>query len=138
MGQTTINIETENTILSLHKATDGQLLSTYFGRRLTNPAEYAGIPALDKFKPGNDDLYNQRLAYVTSGSTNLLEPALSVTHADGNNSLFLQYVNHWTEHIDSNQTITKIELSDPRYKFLVFLFYKVYKREDIIEQWTEI
>lgn len=137
LAQQTVKIETENTVLCLQTTEDRQLLSTYFGKKLLHD-EYVAIQSLDKFKPGNDDLFNQRLAYVSSGTTNLLEPALTITHADGNNALVLQYTSHQIEHIDSNRTLTKIILTDPRYKLSVILYYRAYFAEDVIEQWSEI
>lgn len=138
LAQTNLTIETKHTVLCLQTDPANNLLSTYFGKKLLNTNEYPKIQGLDKFNPGNDDLFNQRLAYVTSGSTNLLEPALILTHADGNNALVLRYINHEVQPIDSNQTLTKIYLTDARYKLSVILFYRAYYAEDVIEQWTEI
>lgn len=137
-SQETITISTENTVLVLQTDKDSSLLATYLGKKLKNTDEYAVINSLDKFKVGNDDLFNKREAYVASGSLNLMEPALSVTHSDGNKSVVLQYVNHEVKKIDDNQTLTTIVLKDTRYKFQVTLFYKAYYKEDVIEQWSEI
>lgn len=136
--QITFKIETRTTVLCLQTSEEGQLLSTYFGKKLLHAEEYPTIQSLNKFKPGNDDLFNQKFAYVSSGTTNLLEPALTLTHSDGNNSLTLHYVSHQIEHTDNNQTLTKIILSDPRYKLSVILYYKAYFEEDVIQQWCEI
>lgn len=137
-SQHVITVSTNNTILVFETDTDSTLLTTYIGRKLKNVTEYPTIKTLDKFKPGNDDLYNKREAYTTSGSLNLLEPALSVTHSNGDKSLVLHYVSHEVEHPDDNQTITKILLKDDQYNFSVTLFYKTYNKEDVIEQWAEI
>ncbi|WP_343556361.1 alpha-galactosidase [Sphingobacterium sp.] len=137
-GQSTIQIETNHSTLCLSTNQTGQLVSTYFGKKLRDPKEYPIIQTLDKFKPGNDDLYNQRLAYATSGTTNLLEPALAVTHQDGNNSVELHYKRHEVKQLDNNQTLTTIWLNDPRYALSVKLYYKAFKNEDVIEQWAEI
>ena len=83
-AQKTIEIATKNNVLILETDQDQSLLSTYLGKKLPNSEEYPGIQKLDKYKPGSDDLLNKREAYIASGSVNLLEPALSVTHADGN------------------------------------------------------
>ncbi len=78
-------------------------------------------------------------AYATSGSRNLFEPALTVTHADGNNSLDLQYVRHETKKVDDNRFhCLRLVLKDPAYDFEVRLIYKTYFKEDVIEQWSEI
>jgi alpha-galactosidase len=61
----------------------------YFGGKLNDPGEYAAVPKVTKLDR-YDNVYNS--AYTTSGTHNLLEPAIEVTHADGNKSLELQYV----------------------------------------------
>ena len=114
------------------------MIATYFGERLDTGNEYGIINSLDKFKPGNDDLYNKREAYVASGSLNLLEPALTVTHANGDKSVVLQYVGHEIDKIDEDRTLTSIVLRDSQFDFQVTLFYLGYKNEDVIEQWSEI
>ncbi|MEJ7678242.1 MAG: hypothetical protein WKG06_10360 [Segetibacter sp.] len=57
------------------------------------PLEYANIPATTK-RQGSDysGIFNS--AYTPAGSRNLIEPAIQVTHIDGNTSLDLQYVSH--------------------------------------------
>ncbi|WP_437919898.1 alpha-galactosidase [Sphingobacterium sp. LRF_L2] len=133
-----IKIETDHTILCLEISESGQLINSYYGQKLINESEYRKINSLDKFVPGSDDLFNQRLAYVSSGSLNLMEPALSVTHWDGNNTTVLSYVSHNIKKYDENVSLTRIELKDDRYAFFVTLFYKCYAAEDVIEQWAEI
>jgi alpha-galactosidase len=72
------------------------------------------------------------------GENFISEPALQVTHADGNTSTDLICVRHETQMIDTNISLTRIEMKDPAYPFFVMLCFKTYSREDIIEQWTEI
>jgi alpha-galactosidase len=76
--------------------------------------------------------------YPQYGDGFVLEPALKATHADGNVSTDLIYVRHKTQIVDTNITLTRIELKDPAYPFFVTLCLKTYANEDIIEQWTEI
>jgi len=137
-AQQTVEITTKNNVLVLETDKDNALTSTYLGKRLTRTAEYATIQSLDKYKPGSDDLYNKREAYIASGSLNLLEPALSVTHADGNKSTVLTFSNVEEKKIDQNRKLTSIVLKDLKYNFQVTLKYLAYYDEDVIEQWTEI
>lgn len=138
MAQTHIEIGTKNTILILSVDAEKSLISNYFGKRIANKSEYPLIEALDKYKPGSDDLYNKREAYIASGSTNLLEPALSVTHGDGNKSTVLTFQSLKETNIDANRKLTSILLKDNKYKFEVTLNYLAYSDEDVIEQWSEI
>ncbi|WP_143305092.1 alpha-galactosidase [Chitinophaga vietnamensis] len=137
-AQTTINITTSHTALSLQTDADSSLLLAYFGPKLGSNAEYAYIHGLDKFKPGNDDLLNKHEAYTAAGSLHLLEPALALTHSNGDKSTALHYVSHTVNRIDDNQTLTAIRLEDPVYHLQVTLYYQSYSREDVIEAWTVI
>ncbi|QIL41374.1 alpha-galactosidase [Pedobacter sp. HDW13] len=137
-AQKTIEIATKHNVLILETDQDQSLLSTYLGKKLANSDEYPGIQKLDKYKPGSDDLFNKREAYIASGSVNLLEPALSVTHADGNKSTVLTFSEVKTEQLDQNRKLTSVVLKDAKYNFRVTLKYLAYYNENVIEQWTEI
>ncbi|WP_316838983.1 alpha-galactosidase [Pedobacter gandavensis] len=138
MAQQQITIETKRNVLVLSTDADHALVSSYFGKKIANKSEYPVIPTLDKYLPGSDDLYNKREAYVASGSVNLLEPALSVTHADGNKSTVLSFQSFKETLIDNNRKLTTIVLKDPKYNFEVRLQYLAYFEEDVVEQWSEI
>lgn len=137
MAQQQILIETKNNVLALATDDKNSLVSNYFGEKIINVNEYTSIAGLDKYKPGSDDLFNKREAYIASGSTNLLEPALSVTHADGNKSTVLTFKSVVKTKIDENRTLTSIYLQDVKYQFNVTLNYLSYHNEDVIEQWAE-
>lgn len=137
-AQKTIEIATKNNVLILETDKDNTLLSTYIGKKLENASEYPHIQPLDQYKPGSDDLLNKREAYIASGSLNLMEPALSVTHADGNKSTVLTFADVKTDQIDQNRKLTSIVLKDLKYNFQVTLKYLAFYKENVIEQWTEI
>jgi alpha-galactosidase len=137
-AQQTIEITTKNNALILQTDQDNSLLSCYLGKKLANAKEYAEINTLDKHKPGSDELYNKREAYIASGSLNLLEPALSVTHYNGDKSVVLTYVSHQVKKINNDQTLTSVVLRDVHYNLEVVLHYMTYDQEDVIEQWAEI
>lgn len=118
-----IPIETQNCSLVLKVGEKQKLYQTYFGRKIT------GTPQTGA---------EQHEAYMTAGTDNLLEPAIQVTHADGNPSLELRYVSHSVIKKDSDVTLSKIVLKDPVYAVEVTLCFETYKDEDIIKEWTEI
>ncbi|MDP4209135.1 MAG: alpha-galactosidase [Bacteroidota bacterium] len=133
---TYIPIESRNNVLVL-QADNGRVPRiVYFGKKLQNKEEYSKVAGM--CNQGDDYSGILNAAYTPSGTHNLVEPALSVTHADGNTSLDLHYVSYETKPIDDNVTQTSILLKDPVYPFEVTLFYKVYKNDDVIEQWTAI
>ncbi|CAF1104844.1 unnamed protein product [Adineta ricciae] len=135
----TINIPivTANVALVIRVDSNSDPLVIYLGKRLQNDDDYASIP--DYLTNGDyTGLYSS--AYTPSGSRNLLEPAIQVTHADGSPSLDLRYVRHEqsTKDQPSGVTLTSIYLQDPVYPFKVTLNYKAYYDDNIIEQWTSI
>jgi alpha-galactosidase len=132
----TIPVATENNMLLLQTDSNNRLMTVYFGKPLENENEFEGVSAGLNYDYSNQGIYNS--AYTPSGTWNLSEPAIQVKHADGNTSLELKYVSHKVENLDANNSITSIVLKDPVYPFEVTLFYKVWKKENVIEQWTEI
>ena len=122
-----IPISTLNTDLVFKvNGRDGRLYQVYLGSKLSNISELKLARNAD------------HIAYATFGTDNLFEPAVRMTHSDGNPSLELKYVNHNIEKPDGNLTITNILLKDPEYPVEVTLHIKAYSAEDVIEQWVEI
>jgi alpha-galactosidase len=132
----TIPIVTQSNAIVLQTDHNNRLNTVYFGRPLSYGQEYGSVDALYNFNDANAGFYKG--AYTPAGTWNLSEPAIQVTHADGNKSLELKYVSHDVKSPDANTTLTSIVLKDPLYPFQVTLFYKVWKKENVIEQWTEI
>jgi alpha-galactosidase len=135
-AQTTIPIETNNNVIVLQTDKNNLLRTVYVGKPLLNSNEYANTISVTHLDDDNAGIYNA--AYTPSGTWNLSEPAISVKHADGNPSLELKYVSHTQEKEDANTTITRIVMKDNVYPFQVTLIYKAWKKENVIEQWTEI
>lgn len=133
---TTIPVETATNALVLQVDGKRDVKLTYFGEKLSDPSGYALIPGQFKQTSDYTGLYNS--AYTPSGTRNLLEPAVSVTHADGNLSLDLAYVSHEVKKLDQNVSLLKIVLRDRVYPLEVSLFYQSYFAEDVIEQWAVI
>src|SRR5690606_32318424 len=77
-------------------------------------------------------------AYTASGTRNLLEPAISVEHADGNQALDLKFVGQELKTIDNNRKELIIKLKDELYPFHVELHYLSNFQENVIEQWAVI
>ncbi|RXF70154.1 alpha-galactosidase [Arcticibacter tournemirensis] len=132
----TIPVMTENNAMVLYANKNGDLGTVFLGPKLTNVAEYDDVAGM--YRQGDDYSNILNSAYTPSGSRSLLEPAITVTHWDGNNSLDLRYVSHSQTKVDDNVSVLSILLKDPVYDFEVMLFYKTYYKEDVIEQWSEI
>ncbi len=125
-----INISTENTKLVLERKADGLLTSRGYGM------------AGDEFAPikRTDELVQQFLFYPTSGDGFLGDSSLRVVHADGDIATRLEVVGvkSATDSNDSNIVDTEISLKDPAHEFYVKLFFRAYKKQDIIQIWSKI
>lgn len=135
-GDTHVVVQTRQTALVIRVDKEQIPTIVHLGARLQNIAEYAAIPGNGKRGEDYTGIYNS--VYTPAGSRNLLEPAIQVTHADGNASLDLKYVRHETDPETNGAILTKVYLKDPQYPFEVTLYYKAYQNEDVIEQWSSI
>ena len=122
-----ISAGTKNTDLIYRvNSGDGRLYQAYLGAKLMNIEDLRQSTEAD------------HPAYATFGLDNLFEPAVRMTHNDGNPSLELKYVSQTTDKPEANIIITNILLKDPQYPVQVTLHIKSYQAEDVIEQWVEI
>jgi alpha-galactosidase len=135
-AQTIIPLETGNNALVLEVAKNKDVNIIYLGKKLGNQQEYAQVPSV--YKQAEDYTLQFNSAYTSSGSRNLVEPAITVTHADGNNSLDLKYLSHSVKKISDDVSMLTVLMKDPVYDLEVTLFYKAYYKDDVIEQWSMI
>lgn len=131
-----IPIETKNNALVLQTDANRNIGIVYMGAKLADKNEYSLVTAM--YRQTSDYTGVANAAYATAGTRNLFEPAMAVTHADGNNSLDLQYVRHESKKLDENTSLLTVVLKDPAYNFEVTLCYKSWFNEDVTEQWSEI
>lgn len=137
-----IKIETQNSALVLKVGKNKKLYQTYLGTKLNNSSEYEAVSKENTknfvVNDGNPLIDLRHSAYPTFGTDNLFEPAIRITHNDGNPSLELEYQNHTIQKIDDNTAEIIIKLKDPQYPVFVNLHYKTFYKENVIESWTEI
>ena len=137
-----IKIETEASALVLKVGKNKKLYQTYLGTKLNNSAEYEAVSKENTknfvVNDGNPLIDLRHAAYPTFGTDNLFEPAIRITHNDGNPSLELEYQNHTIQKIDDNTAEIIVKLKDPQYPVFVNLHYKTFYKENVIESWTEI
>lgn len=77
-------------------------------------------------------------AFPQWGDGYIHEPALQITHADGNTSTCLMFHDSSQSRDGSGGTLHKIHLRDPAYPLDVTLCFRTHYEWDVIEQWTEI
>lgn len=132
-----IRISTADIDLILQTSPQGQLCQVYFGDKLASTADF------DKFSwkvyRGSDGSYPVRghEAYPGSGGKDFFEPAVAITHADGNLSTYLYYKSHEQKPVKGGVE-TIVRLADDKYADNVTLHYVAYQKENVIKMWSEI
>lgn len=136
-AQKTIRVCTDNTDLILQVNNNGRLYMVYLGDKLINASD------VDKFEwtmdTGSDASVSQRghEAYMCSGGEDFFEPALGVTHADGNKTTYLYYKDSQVRAVNGgNETI--VTLADNKYDVEVRLHYIAYPKQNVFKVWSEI
>jgi len=130
-----ISIHTDNVQLVLEVKSNGRLYQAYLGEKLSEgtPLSLLFMPQANQTWPmpaGNE-------VYPVMGTEDYFEPALQLTHNNGNPTSVLKYVSH-TQTARNGATETIVKLRDEKYPISVNLHYLAYTKEDVICQWTEI
>ena len=127
----TISITTDHTQLVLQVNSQKRLCQTYLGERLSGQTDLSG---LSMPQAGLSSSCIRGLeAYPVMGTEDYYEPTFEIRHADGNPTSVLKYQQH-----SQQGDFTSIVLRDEVYPVEVTLYYKVFPKEDIIQQWAEI
>lgn len=136
-AQEIFRIATNNTDLILTVAPNGRLYQSYLGDKLLHEADVAGLSYF--VHAGSDGSISPRgwEVYAGSGAEDYFEPAVAITHNDGNPSTVLKYVSSETRTV-SGGTETIIRLKDDKYPVDVTLHYVAYPKENVIKTWSEI
>lgn len=137
VAQKTIRVSTDNTDLIMQVNNNGRLYMVYLGDKLLNASD---ADRLDwTIDTGSDASVSKRghEAYMCSGGEDFFEPALGLTHADGNKTTYLYYKDSQTKAVDGgNETV--ITLADNKYDVEVRLHYVAYTKQNVIKAWSEI
>lgn len=124
-----IELTTENTQLTFCMDKKKNLFQQYLGSR----------GGLDKvFQNGMQRFQAYPTIRSHSDFAYWGEPALHVIHHDGHMSTQLHFESKEVKTLNENVTLTRIRMKDPNYDFYTDLCYKIYKKENVIEQWAEI
>ena len=133
----TVRVSTQNTDLVLKVSPKGRLYQVYYGDKLKNTADYDNLKW--NTYAASDGAVSTRghEVYAASGGEDYFEPAVAITHADGNMTTYLYYKGVETKAVDGG-TETIITLKDDKYPDTVKLHYVAYDKENVIKTWTEI
>ena len=133
----TVRVSTNNTDLVLKVSPKGRLYQVYFGDKLKNAADYDNLTWNTYAASDGAVTTRGHEVYAGSGNEDYFEPAVAITHADGNMTTYLYYKGVETKAIDGG-TETIITLQDNKYPDTVKLHYAAYDKENVIKAWTEI
>ena len=130
-----ISIHTNNVQLVLEVKPNGRLYQAYLGEKLSNatPLDLLFMPRANQTSP----MWAGSEVYPVMGTEDYFEPALQLTHNNGNPTSVLKYVSH-TQTARNGATETIVKLRDEKYPLNVNLHYLAYAKEDVICQWAEI
>lgn len=137
IGQELLRISTEHTDLILRVGENKRLYQVYLGEKLRHDQD---LKLLDwPVHASSDGSVIKRGWEVYSGSGNedFFEPAIAITHHDGNPSTWLYYVSSATSEVKGG-TQTDILLRDDTYPLEVTLHYIAYYKQNVIKTWSEI
>ena len=136
-AQKTIRVSTDKTDLVMQVSPKGRLYQVYLGDKLKNPSDYNHLK-WDVYAASDGSVCQRgHEVYATSGAEDFFEPAVAVTHADGNMTTYLYYQSSEEKAI-SGGVETIITLKDKVYPLTVKLHYAAYPKENVIKAWSEI
>ena len=124
--QKMIRISTDATDLILVVAPNGRLYQTYLGDRLLHEQDLRNLSSPRGWE-----------VYPGSGAEDYFEPALAITHNDGNMTTILKYISSESQSVEGG-TETVVRLRDEQYPVEVALHYVAYPHENVIKVWSEI
>ena len=119
-AQKTIRVSTDKTDLVMQVSPKGRLYQVYLGDKLKNPSDYNHLK-WDVYAASDGSVCQRgHEVYASSGAEDFFEPAVAVTHADGNMTTYLYYQSSEEKAI-SGGVETIITLKDKVYPLTVKL-----------------
>ncbi|MDE5725865.1 MAG: alpha-galactosidase, partial [Duncaniella sp.] len=132
-----IRIATDNTDLVLEVGPNKRVYQTYLGPKLLHESDLQNLSWSQHAASDGSVSTRGWEVYSTSGNEDFFEPALGITHTDGNMTTYLYYVDSSQENVPGG-VHTRINLKDDKYPVNVTLNYVAYNKENVIKTWTEI
>lgn len=133
-GGRVINLQTKDLSMIMTVGKDSTVYFHHFGRKIGDAAPY-----LEKVTYRRLDYGTDPHAYLASGGTSYREPALRVTHSDGDLNTELTYMRHRQENLsDRNVVRTTITMRDRKHPLIVELVVTAYREENVFTQSVNI
>ena len=132
-----IRIATDNTDLVLQVGENGRLYQTYLGEKLLHEQDVENLARNLHAGSGGSASARGWEVYSGSGNEDYFEPAIGITHSDGNPSTYLYYVSSSSNAVEGGME-TVVCLRDDKYPVDVTLHYVAYPKENVIKTGSEI
>lgn len=132
-----IRIATDKSELILRVAPNNRLYQVYYGDKLRHEQDLERLNWYVHAASDGSVTTRGWEVYSASGNEDFFEPAVAITHADGNMTTYLYYQSSEQKAIPGG-TETVIRLKDDKYPVEVTLHYAAYAKEDVIKTWSEI
>jgi len=129
-----IRLNTRDLSLCLHIDEDGLLFLSYFGKKLKDTADYYNQVKTPIYL----DYALKNEAYPAAGGRTFREPALQITHSDGDINTELVYKRSEYKYINENTEAVIVYLEDRKFPLEVKLYYKAFKQENVFTMSSEI
>lgn len=129
-----INMQTRDLSMIMTVGKDSTLYFHHFGRKIGDATPY-----LEKVSYRRVDYGTDPHAYLAAGGSNYREPALRVTHSDGDLNTELAYMGHRQEVlVGGNIVRTIITMQDRKQPLMVELVVTAYREENVFTQKVNI
>ena len=126
-GGRIINIRTDAVSWVIRVDKEGCLNTLHFGGAIEDASALADFNY--GFRTDHGTPYH---TYPTQGERNFNEPALAITHRNGDLNTVLRYTGHESRSLDGNATETTIHLRDALEGTEVDLVYTAYRKQNVI------
>ncbi|MCQ2180922.1 MAG: alpha-galactosidase [Bacteroidales bacterium] len=128
LSQTTVSLDTDNTTLVLETVSGKAPGILYYGSSFDSAVAAATLASAG---------FKSSPAYPAFGLSGEVEPAVSITQADGNRTLDLRVIAVEESDWEGGRTLV-ITSRDSYYPVTVRNCFRSFSREDVIETWAEI
>lgn len=129
-----INLQTRDLSMIMTVGKDSVVYFPHFGRKIEDATPY-----LEKITYRRVDYGTDPHAYLAAGGSSYREPALRVTHSDGDLNTELAYVGHQREELSGGNVVrTTITMQDKKLPLVVELVVTAYREENVFTQKVNI
>ncbi len=126
-------LETDHTGYAFGLDADGRLVNSYWGERLTRPADYPAASFPQGWVSFNDAGHLAREEYPAETGLKYIEPCFKAQYADGVRDTVWRF-----EKSEQDDAELRIHLHDAQKPLRLILHYHLREQYDLIERWADV